>query len=58
MAAPMRNRPTAARRDLGPDDEVIFPHEDAHNLGNGAGKPVDSLKVFAKTLTNGLDVAR
>jgi AraC-like DNA-binding protein len=37
---------------------VIFPHGDAHILGNGAGKPVDSLKTFAKNLSHGLKVAR
>lgn len=46
------------RRDLGPGDVVIFPHGDAHVLGNGAGKAVDSLKVFAKNLIDGLKVAR
>jgi hypothetical protein len=33
-----------SRRELGPGDVVIFPHGDAHRPGNGAGKPVDSLK--------------
>lgn len=47
-----------SHRDLGPGDVVIFPHGDAHSLGNGAGKPVDSLRVFAKNLSNGLKVAR
>jgi AraC-like DNA-binding protein len=46
------------RRDLGPGDVVIFPHGDAHILGNGAGKPVDSLKTFSKNLSSGLKVAR
>ena len=46
------------RRDLGPGDVVIFPHGDAHVLGNGTGKPVDSLNVFAKNLSSGLKVAR
>jgi AraC-like DNA-binding protein len=46
------------RRHLGPGDVVIFPHGDAHVLGNGAGKPVDSLKVFAKNLSSGLKVVR
>jgi len=50
--------PGGSRRDLGPGDVVIFPHGDAHCLGNGAGKPVDSLKIFAKNLSNGLKVAR
>jgi AraC-like DNA-binding protein len=46
------------RGDLGPGDVVIFPHGEAHTLGNGSGKPVDSLQVFAKNLSNGLKVAR
>ena len=49
--------PEGKRRDLGPGDVVVFPHGDAHSLGNGAGKPVDSLKVFGKNLSNGLTVA-
>lgn len=47
-----------SRRDLGAGDVVIFPHGDAHCLGNGEGKPVDSLKIFANNLSNGLKVAR
>lgn len=50
--------PDGSRRDLGPGDVVIFPHGDAHMLGNGAGRPVDSLKTFANNLSNGLKVAR
>jgi len=50
--------PGGSRRDLGPGNVVIFPHGDAHSLGSGAGKPVDSLKIFAKNLSNGLKVAR
>ena len=50
--------PDGSRRDLGSGDVVIFPHGDAHTLGNGAGRPVDSLKIFAKNLSNGLKVAR
>jgi AraC-like DNA-binding protein len=50
--------PDGSRCDLGPGDVVIFPHGDPHNIGNGAGKPVDSLKTFAKNLSNGLKVAR
>jgi len=46
------------RRDLGPGDVVIFPHGDAHVLGNGAGRPVDSFKIFAKNLNHGLKAAR
>jgi AraC-like DNA-binding protein len=47
-----------SRRDLRSGDVVIFPHGDAHILGNGAGKPVDSLKAFARNLSDGLKVAR
>ena len=50
--------PHGSRRDLGPGDVVIFPHGDAHLLGNGIGKPVDSIKTFAKNLSDGLKVAR
>ena len=50
--------PDESRRDLGAGDVVIFPHGDPHRIGNGAGKPVDSLKTFAKNLSNGLKVAR
>jgi AraC-like DNA-binding protein len=41
-----------SRRELGPGDVVIFPHGDAHVLGNGEGKPVDSLKIFAGNLSD------
>ena len=47
-----------SRRDLGPGDVVIFPHGDAHILGNGVGKPLDALTAFANNLSNGLKVAR
>jgi AraC-like DNA-binding protein len=50
--------PDGSRRDLGPGDVVIFPHGDAHTLGNGLGKPVEALKVFAKHLSNSLEIAR
>ena len=50
--------PGGSRRDLGPGDVVIFPHGDAHTIGNGAGKPVDSLEAFAKNLSNGLKAVR
>ena len=47
------------REDLTAGDIVIFPHGDAHVLGNGSPeKPVDSLRVFAKNLTRGLKLAR
>ncbi|HSB11228.1 MAG TPA: AraC family transcriptional regulator [Blastocatellia bacterium] len=39
-------------------DIVIFPHGDAHLLGNGSPeKPVDALHTFAKNLTQGLKLA-
>ncbi len=50
--------PDRSRRELGPGDVVIFPHGDAHLLGNGLCQPVDSLRAFAKNLSNGLKVAR
>jgi AraC-like DNA-binding protein len=47
------------REDLTAGDIVIFPHGDAHVLGNGSPeKPVDSLRVFAKNLTRELKLAR
>ena len=40
-------------------DIVVFPHGDAHFLGNGpAVKPVDSFKTFGPNLTEGVKVAR
>jgi AraC-like DNA-binding protein len=40
-------------------DVVIFPHGDAHLIGNGAPvAPVDSIKTFAKNLAQGLKVVR
>ncbi len=45
-----------SRRDLGPGDVVIFPHGEAHILGNGAGEPVDSLTMFNKHLSRRLKV--
>lgn len=50
--------PGHGRRDLGPGDVVIFPHGDAHILGSGASKPVDSIRTFAKNLSDGLKVIR
>lgn len=50
--------PEGSPRELGPGDVVIFPHGDPHRIGNGTSKPVDSLKAFAKNLSNGLKVAR
>ncbi len=47
------------REELTAGDIVIFPHGDAHVIGNGSPeKPVDSFKTFAKNLTEGLKVAR
>ena len=47
------------RHELTAGDIVIFPHGDAHILGNGSPeKPVDSLRVFAKNLAKELKVAR
>lgn len=51
--------PEGRREELTAGDIVIFPHGDAHLLGNGSPeKPVDSLQTFAKNLTQGLKVAR
>src|SRR5262245_30374103 len=47
------------RVELTAGDIVIFPHGDGHVLGNGAPvKPVDSFRVFAKNLTEGLKAAQ
>jgi AraC-like DNA-binding protein len=47
------------REQLTAGDILIFPHGDAHVLGNGLPeKPVDSLLTFAKNLTQGLKLAR
>lgn len=51
--------PEGPRVELTAGDIVIFPHGDAHLLGNGSPeKPVDSFKTFAKNLTEGLKLAR
>jgi AraC-like DNA-binding protein len=51
--------PDGIREELTAGDIVIFPHGDAHFLGNGSPeKPVDSFRTFAKNLTQGLKVAR
>jgi AraC-like DNA-binding protein len=51
--------PDGPREELTAGDIVVFPHGDAHFLGNGSPeKPVDSFKVFAKHLAHGLKVAR
>lgn len=47
------------REELTAGDVLIFPHGDAHFLGNGwPEKPVDSIKKFGKNITEGLKVAR
>jgi hypothetical protein len=51
--------PDGRREELTAGDIVIFPHGDAHVLGNGSPeKPVDSLQAFSKNLTQGLKLAR
>src|SRR5262245_27399225 len=43
------------REELSAGDIVIFPHGDAHLLGNGSPKsPADSLHTFAENLAHGL----
>src|SRR5262245_35192294 len=47
------------REELTAGDIVIFPRGDAHMFGNGSPeKPVDSVRTFAKNLTQGLKLAR
>jgi AraC-like DNA-binding protein len=47
------------RVELAAGDVVIFPHGDAHVLGNGSPeKPMEALQMFEKNLTQGLKVAR
>jgi len=51
--------PEGRREELSAGDIVIFPHGDAHLLGNGPSvKPVDSLQTFGKNLTEGFKLAR
>ena len=51
--------PDGGREELAAGDIVVFPHGDAHLLGNGSPvKPVDSLQTFGKNLTQGLKLAR
>jgi AraC-like DNA-binding protein len=51
--------PGGQREDLVAGDVVIFPHGDAHLLGNGSPeKPLDALRMFDKNLTQGLKLAR
>jgi AraC-like DNA-binding protein len=50
--------PEGRREELTAGDIVIFPHGDAHLLGNGSPeKPVDAMQRFAKNLTQGLKLA-
>jgi len=51
--------PDGRREELTAGDIVIFPHGDAHALGNGSPEePVDALQTFAENLTQGLKLAR
>ncbi len=51
--------PNGRREELTAGDIVIFPHGDAHFIGNGSPeKPVDSFLTFAKNLTQGLKLVR
>lgn len=51
--------PDGRREELIAGDIVVFPHGDAHLVGNGfPEKPVDSLQTFAKNLTQGLKLVR
>ena len=51
--------PDGRREELTTGDIVIFPHGDAHILGNGSPeRPVDSLRTFARSLNEGLKLVR
>ena len=51
--------PEERKEELNAGDIVIFPHGDTHILGNGSPeRPVDSLQMFAKSLTQGLKLVR
>src|SRR5215475_8079218 len=51
--------PDGRREELTAGDIVILPHGDAHRFGNGfPEKPVDSVRTFAKNLSQGLKLAR
>jgi len=51
--------PDGRREQLTAGDIIVFPHGDAHVLGNGSPvNPVDSMSTFGKNLTEGLKVAR
>ncbi len=50
--------PGGRREELTAGDILILPHGDAHVLGNGSPeKPLDSLQMFSKNLTQGLKFA-
>jgi hypothetical protein len=50
--------PDGGREELTAGDIVVFPHGDAHLLGNGSPqKPVDAVQRFAKHLSEGLKLA-
>ena len=50
--------PDGAREELVAGDVVVFPHGDAHLMGNGAPeRPVDAVQRFAKNLSEGLKLA-
>ena len=51
--------PDGTREQLNAGDIVVFPHGDAHFLGNGRSMPaVDAVKHFAPNLIGGVKVAR
>ncbi|MCM3870671.1 MAG: AraC family transcriptional regulator [Pyrinomonadaceae bacterium] len=51
--------PEGRVEELTAGDIVVFPHGDAHLLGNGAPEePLDAVQMFAKNLTQGLKFAR
>ena len=51
--------PDGRREEFATGDIVIVPHGDAHFIGNGSPeKPVDSFRVFAKHLSEGLKPVR
>jgi AraC-like DNA-binding protein len=50
--------PGGKREELSAGDIVVFPHGNAHHLGNGSAKPIDSLKTFAQHLSQGLKLVR
>jgi len=51
--------PGSSKVELTKGDIVVMPHGDSHLLGNGEhARPVDSMKAFAKNLSEGLKLAR